>query len=333
MTKNYLVFVPIAVIFSASIYFLLAPAGNSQGVVAENTSIMPELYTCPADNCMDVLINLTKEADSVKCAFYDLDLPQLVQAFESSDLELRLVMDYNNYNDNRHLLANLSGNIKTGAPDIQMHNKFCIFDNSIVTTGSFNPTVRGNYDNNNNLLVIHSKYIAENYLEEFDELWEGVLSGGKRVKYHVVQLNSTLVRNFFCPEDCDAGIYTKLIDNASDSVIFMTFSFTNDDIGDALLRAHDRGVVVKGIFEKSQNSRWTEYGKLKDAGIDVYWDKNSANMHHKVFVIDGNAVITGSANPTNNGLMHNDENIIVLYDKRLAHSFLEEFDALLDGTG
>ncbi len=51
-----------------------------------------------------------------------------------------------------------------------------------------------------------------------------------------------------------------------------------------------------GVFEESQylSNTGTEYDNLLAAGLDVRLDGNDRNMHHKVFIIDGEIVITGS---------------------------------------
>jgi phospholipase D len=49
-------------------------------------------------------------------------------------------------------------------------------------------------------------------------------------------------------------------------------------------------------------------------------------MHHKVFIIDKEAVVTGSYNPTKSGNTRNDENMLIIHDKEIANQFLEEFD-------
>jgi len=289
---------------------LLILAGCSMPV---ETGPEPGVYFCPADDCEQVLIDLASEAASMKCAFYDLNLYDLTEALGSAEF----VLDHRNIEDLYYLDATY------GPKNHQMHNKFCIFDDKIVT-GSMNPTIRGTTMNNNNLIVIESKVLAKNYAKEFKEMQNGKFSGGS---YGAVKLqyNEMLIENYFCPEDCNPEIFVDLIDSAVESVYFMVFSFTHDEIGDALIRAHERGVSVAGIMEKSQKNKWCEYEKLRDAGIDVNWDANPANMHHKVFIVD-NIVITGSTNPSKNGLEHNDENILVIHDKEIAEKFMEEFE-------
>ena len=60
-------------------------------------------------------------------------------------------------------------------------------------------------------------------------------------------------------------------------------------------------------------------------GLDVKKDRNKGNMHHKVFIIDSETVITGSYNPTESGNKRNDENLIIIHDKKIAEKYLEEF--------
>ncbi|MBT4110758.1 DUF1669 domain-containing protein, partial [Candidatus Woesearchaeota archaeon] len=49
-------------------------------------------------------------------------------------------------------------------------------------------------------------------------------------------------------------------------------------------------------------------------------------MHHKVFVIDEETVVTGSFNPTGGGDTRNDENVLIITDKDIAKEFEEEFE-------
>ena len=102
----------------------------------------------------------------------------------------------------------------------------------------------------------------------------------------------------------------------------MTFSFTSNKIADALL---NKDIDVKGVIDKTQNSKYCVYNKLKEK-YDIRLDKNKYKMHHKVFIIDKKIVVFGSYNPTDNGNLYNDENMVVVYDKDLASKFLNEFN-------
>ena len=70
-----------------------------------------------------------------------------------------LPVDYSN--NHRDLVARYNGN----------RIQFVVVDRIEVWTGSFNMTINGAYRNNNNLLQVRSREIAENYLREFEEMY------------------------------------------------------------------------------------------------------------------------------------------------------------------
>ncbi|HLD04135.1 MAG TPA: phospholipase D-like domain-containing protein [Candidatus Nanoarchaeia archaeon] len=49
-------------------------------------------------------------------------------------------------------------------------------------------------------------------------------------------------------------------------------------------------------------------------------------MHHKVFIIDNEIVITGSYNPTAGGDAKNRENILIIHNTNIAAQFIIEFE-------
>jgi len=285
-----------------------------------------KVYFCPMDNCEEVYLNLFNSSSaSINCAFYDVKDSIINELKKKQNkVDVKLVIDDEYYNKILNL-SNENVNQINAKKDYKglMHNKFCIIDNKKIITGSTNPTENGFNINNNNIIIIESVYLSENYMEEFDELWNGIFKSGKKVKYPAIYLNNKRYENYFCPEDeCEEHILEAL-KKAKKSVYFMTFSFTSDKIGNYLISRKD--LIVKGVFEKSQNNKYSEYEKIKGSGIEVVFDKNKRNMHHKVFIIDESVVITGSYNPTQNGDESNDENVLIIHDALIAKRFVDEF--------
>ncbi len=307
--------------------------GKSSGIfeVPEETGSEWEVHFCPRDRCGDNLIGWIKAGKKeVHCAFYDVDLEEVKDALvaqHEAGIEVKVVVDA----DNMEFWEGI-GWVRNDTRTAIMHNKFCIVDDQVVVTGSFNPTFRGNEKNNNNLVVYQSKYLAENYEEEFSELWEGVFGKGTGVKHGTVVVDGKKIENYFCPEDWCGNKVLYVLDEAKESVHFMTFSFTHDEIGEKLIELHEKGIEVKGVFEKSQNNKYVEHPKMIDAGMDVRWDGNGANMHHKVFIIDSSIVVTGSFNPSRNGDERNDENVLIIHDPAVAELFIEEFERVWEDT-
>ena len=310
------------------IAFLTGCAGITANIgnkIPQETAKNPEVYFCPREDCSKVFENNIKSANfSVYCAFYDLDLKNIITALsrKSKDIDVRLVMDSSNYEEQ------IKGDgIRMDDNEQLMHNKFCIIDSSVVITGSFNPTDNDNNYNNNNVVVIHSNTLAGNYEDEFNELWNNNFGKGSKASNPIIYINNVKIENFFCPEDDCASHIIDLIKNAESSVYFMSFSFTNEEIADAIIKKI--GLDVMGILDSSQSSgKYSQFKRLREFGINVKKDTNKYKMHHKVFIIDNETVVTGSFNPTLSGDAKNDENLLIIHDKKIADAFLKEFDSL-----
>ncbi len=132
----------------------------------------------------------------------------------------------------------------------------------------------------------------------------------------------------FCPEDpCEATLITEL-GRAEHTIDCAIYSFTLDNVSDALLSAKNRGVRVRVLFEAQQVSvRGSEYSRLHYYGI-ARLDSNPALMHNKFCVIDGNTVITGSYNWSEQATRKNNENLLILHDPGLAGKYKKEFNKL-----
>lgn len=296
----------------------VSDALTNAGIKAE-VGDEPVVIFCPRDHCGLNLEYMMNKSSKIHCAFFDLDLENVITVLKRKNA--LVVVDADNYQKE----FNGSMNFMKDNRKAFMHNKFCIFDDKIVWTGSFNPTHNCDEKNNNNAVIINSKRLAQNYEEEFQELWKGSFGKGYRITFPEVKLNNITFKNYFCPEDSCANNIMKELDKANKSIYFMTFSFTHDKIGDMLVKKHGQGVDVKGVFEKSQNSQYAEFSKLAQNNISVKLDTNPGMMHHKVFIIDNRTVVTGSFNPTMNGDMDNDENVLIIKDEKIAKKFLDEF--------
>ncbi|NJL43975.1 MAG: hypothetical protein HC945_01475 [Nitrosarchaeum sp.] len=288
------------------ISIILAACAGPQPPPYEEGSI--SVHFCPQD-CNSTLHALARTAETLDCAFYDLDpdaFPRIPTA--------KILIFEDNYQDTGTPIGSRS----------LMHNKFCILSERLTWTGSMNPTYNGIFRNNNNLILINSSCITRNYRAEYLELQDG---HERALPCPTVNLSGTLIHTYFCPEDDCHGALLTALQEATRSIHFMTFSFTLNEAADLLITKHREGLNITGIFEKRQQSH-SIHQKLADAGITLYWDKNPATMHHKTFIIDEKTVITGSMNPTKNGVGRNDENLLIINDERIARAFLSELHTI-----
>lgn len=289
----------------------------------------------------EALIQLIDEAqESIHVAGYEFDLTPVAEAMIDAhnrgveikwftDDEHGLEADTEDGHGQYQMMIDAGISVRDDDRQGLMHNKFFIFDEEIIWTGSTNLTSNGMFKNDNNVIVFYSPEVAEEFERQFKELWKGKSSSERRatIRRQTSMIEDTPVMVLFAPEDDAMDYVLPLIKQAKDSVHFMTFAFTHDDMGEELVRQSRRGVDVKGVFEsRNATSEHSEIHRLYCNGIDVRKDGNPATMHHKVFIIDGKIVVTGSYNFSNNSENTNDENLVFVSNYDIAETYQEEFE-------
>lgn len=73
------------------------------------------------------------------------------------------------YSKSRYL-ANHGIPVRYSSNPYIMHNKFCVIDNEVVITGSYNWTASAGGRNNESLLIIYDTKVAQEYLAAFNRL-------------------------------------------------------------------------------------------------------------------------------------------------------------------
>jgi phosphatidylserine/phosphatidylglycerophosphate/cardiolipin synthase-like enzyme len=212
-----------------------------------------------------------------------------------------------------------------------MHNKFTVIDRQEVWTGSMNYTITDGYRNNNNLVRIRSKEMAKNFTTEFEEMFVDDQFGPgspANTPQPSLTINGARLEICFAPDDGCAEKLVKSIRNARQSIRFLAFSFTSDELADAIIEQIEAGVKAVGVMEETQvnSNSGTEFNRLRSAGAEVRLDGNPRNMHHKVLIIDDQIVAFGSYNFSFFAESRNDENLLIAYDPQMAAQFLAEFE-------
>ncbi|HSL44220.1 MAG TPA: phospholipase D-like domain-containing protein [Anaerolineales bacterium] len=211
-----------------------------------------------------------------------------------------------------------------------MHNKFWIFDGQIVWTGSTNVTESGVFKQDNNAIVIQSPEVAAIYEREFQEMWDGQF--GPRSPSHlddqIANVNGSQIVVIFTSEDpaLETAI-VPIVKSATESVRFLTFSFTDFPLADAMSQRSKDGVDVAGVFETvGSETDAAELRTLMCRSVPVRQDGNPGFLHHKFIVVDERIVITGSMNYSTNAETSNDENVIIIDNPEIARLYIQEFE-------
>lgn len=135
-------------------------------------------------------------------------------------------------------------------------------------------------------------------------------------------------------QDQQANIeVTHTIQDADKFVYFAIYTFTREDIRDALLAAKYRGLDVRGIIDKNQSkaidNQKAIVKELKDAGIPIVFNDHSYIMHLKTVVTD-KGYVSGSYNWTAAATNLNDEIIEVGHDESIRKQYEDTIKEIID---
>lgn len=137
------------------------------------------------------------------------------------------------------------------------------------------------------------------------------------------------VSSYFAPKRNTIDNVVGFIDRCESTLDVAVYAITHDRAADALIRAFQRGVVVRVLTDALMaTGSYADDEKLEAVGIPVRRDTQPGAMHNKFVIGDGNAVGTGSFNWSKNADTKNAENFVIIRLKYVVADFQEEFEKL-----
>jgi len=135
----------------------------------------------------------------------------------------------------------------------------------------------------------------------------------------------------FSPRGGCTDAVVNEIRQARQQILVQAYSFTSQPIAAALVEAHNRGVQVYIVLDKSQKSeQYSGADYVANSGIPTLIDSAHAIAHNKIMLIDSQTIITGSFNFTKNAEENNAENLLIIrgrpdlyqaYDNNFRHHY------------
>ena len=150
-------------------------AADSQIQVVEN------LDTCfsPIESCDQKLISVINTAKkTLDIAIFSITHPEIAESIvkaKQRGVKVRMVVDKGQSSGTRSQtdeLVSSQVSIKIGNSGKIMHDKYCIIDNKILETGSFNYTMNATLFNTENQIYITDKKVIKKYKVNFERLWD-----------------------------------------------------------------------------------------------------------------------------------------------------------------
>lgn len=323
---------------TANSYPLVISNGSIKMYLSDLTTKLKPDDKCSSLACKEILNQINNAQTSIDIALYGWDnVSEIYNALvnaKSRGVKIRMVYDssHNNYYPETKTIVKLADEASTDTPKILMHNKFMIFDNKKVITGSMNFSKTGlSGFNTNCVFFINSIEIAQIFQEEFTQMLNGKFHHFKSpVNHKTIKLGNTKITPLFSPKD---KIITTniipLINNAKNYIFIPAFIVTHDELANSLINAKQRGVDVKLIIDATNPAATKSRVKLlRSSQIPVKVENYAGKVHSKSIIIDDKYIIAGSMNFTNSGENKNDENCLIITDERLARYYRGFFEYL-----
>lgn len=250
-----------------------------------------------------------------------------------------------------------------------MHHKFLVADGRWVVTGSANfssSDIHGDADggrtsgNANHLFRFDSSALAAVFRDEFEQLWSGRFGTGKAGgPARRVSVGGTEVEVLFAPHaeaDPENGLalISERLGEARRSIDMALFVFSAQPLADVLAARSRGGVKIRALVDPGFSYR--SYSELLDlmgvtlpdrrcrlenhnrpwatplASVGIPQLARGDKLHHKLAVIDGTTVISGSFNWSPAAAHTNDETLLIVHHPAVAAAAEREMQRLWRGA-
>jgi phosphatidylserine/phosphatidylglycerophosphate/cardiolipin synthase-like enzyme len=223
-----------------------------------------------------------------------------------------------------------------------MHCKYALFDGSLLQTGSANWSGFAEAFSYENIMFVADQDIVEGYGRNFDWMWAQASPAGQPAAPAAkptpppqdptpdVAFNGTQLPDYvFSPRGGTEDAIVTAIDAARAGVDLAMFTFTSENIMEALKRASARGVRVRLMLFAGQ--KFPFFQQAKTSRMELRFKegrKEKGQMHNKFAVLDGKLLINGSFNWTVTAETSNTENTIFTTEPAYVAPYLAEFEKL-----
>ncbi len=181
----------IAFVFGALLMFLLLQSSNQAATATVTRTLtldvtqtigkgaVEQVCFSRVEQCDAYLISLIKRAEkSVHVAVYSFSRDGLARALveaKNRGVEVKVVIERDNaftQGSEYDFLRQSGVEVRLDGNAASMHHKFMIVDGEVVVTGSYNWSTAAEDRNDENIVILRDRMIAEAFSREFARLWE-----------------------------------------------------------------------------------------------------------------------------------------------------------------
>lgn len=196
-----------------------------------------------------------------------------------------------------------------------MHQKILVIDNKKIWIGSANMTSDSLCLHGNLVTAMESTELAEIITSKADTL--KVEGKGPSFPHQLFSIGGQKVEMWFLPDNKDGvGRIKSIIQSAQKTIRVAMFTWTRQDLAQAIIRATKRGVRTEVVLDHlSAKGASAKIAKLlKENGVKISVNRGEELLHHKFLYVDGTILVHGSANWTKAAFTQNDDCFIIMHD-------------------
>jgi len=148
--------------------------------------------------------------------------------------------------------------------------------------------------------------------------------------FSTLLVSPTPTEMFFSPNVGTASRIVQEINQALSTIDIAIYSFTRDEIADALIAAKNRGVQIRILADSSQASgTGSDIARLEAAGFQLKRTSGGGGgiLHDKFAIFDKRLLLTGSYNWSTNA-EENDENAVFIRNTSVIEAFQTNFNLM-----
>src|SRR5262245_6386682 len=149
--------------------------------------------------------------------------------------------------------------------------------------------------------------------------------------FSTLPVSPTPTEVFFSPNAGTSAKIVQEINQALSTIDIAIYSFTRDEIADALIAAKSRGVQIRILADSSQASgTGSDIPRLETAGFQLKRTNGAGGgiLHDKFAIFDRRLIVTGSYNWSTNAEENNDENAVFIRNTSVIEAFQTNFNLM-----
>lgn len=306
-----------------------APPVNTPTFTPDGTDMLEQLFDVIA--CANDTLEIAAYQGNWECLSGAIN----ARLAADSDLTVTIVVDNEDCEPGRCLADDLVPTdrvtvVRDSRSSNLMHHKFVIADGARLWLASANFTQHSFCGDHNNAIVVEQTEIVERMQTELQRMAGGSfgpLTGAAAER--TVAGPYTLYFSPVSPANDTTPWFVDMqtaIGDATSTIEVVTNAWTRSEIANALAAAAEDGVTVRALVSNLYADDLPAQ-ILAMEGIDV----RRGRFHDKVMIIDGQIVITGSANWSANAWTNN-ENQLWIDDAAVAAAYRADFEAVFAGA-